>query len=57
MHIELNTGPPKTEYRGKVSDITGQGDVTNDVSNVSWYEILRRVKTKKAQNTVVHTSA
>ena len=30
--------------------------VTNGATNVLWYKILRKFKTKKGQNTVVHTS-
>ena len=33
-----------------------QGSVTNGVTDVVWHQILRRDKTKKGKNTVVHTS-
>ena len=32
-----------------------QGGVTNGVGNVLWHKILRKVKTRKGKNTVVHT--
>ena len=41
---------------GKGGDILVQGCVTNDAANVLRNKVFRRVKTKKGQNTVVHTS-
>ena len=41
--------------KGECGAIRLQGGITNGVTNVLWYKIIRRVETKKGQNTVVHT--
>ena len=56
MYIEFNTGTPDVVVKGVGGNIGVQLGVTNDVANMLWHKILRRVTTKKGQNTVVHTS-
>ena len=41
---------------GEGSAIGFQLVVTNGVTNLLWNKIIRRVQTKKGQNTVFHTS-
>ena len=55
MYIDFNTCPPDVVDQGKVSAIGVQGGVTNGVANVLYHKIMRRVKTKKDQNTELHT--
>ena len=56
VYIEFNTGPRDMVGNGEGGDIIVQGGVTNGVANVLWHNIIRRDKTKKCQNNVVHTS-
>ena len=55
MYIESKTPPFEIVDKGEGGAIRVQGDVTNSVNNVLWHKIIRRVKTKKGQNTEVQT--
>ena len=56
VYIEYKNPLPAMVDKGLDGDIRVKGVVTNGVANVLWSIILRRVQTKKVQNTVVHTS-
>ena len=56
VYIEFKTGSPDMLSNWEGGAIGVQGCVTNGVANVLLHKILRRVKTKNGQNTVVHTS-
>ena len=42
--------------KGESGAIGVQGSITNGVANVVWHKMYIRAKTKKVQNTVLHTS-
>ena len=56
MYIKFKTGPPYLFGKGEVIAVGVQVGVTDGVANVLWHKIPKKVKTKRAQTTVVHTS-
>ena len=56
VYIQLKTETPDMVGKGGGGAIGVKVCVTNGATNVLWYKILRKFKTKKGQNTIVHTS-
>ena len=56
MYIEFDPRTPDMVVKGEGGAIVLQVGVTNGVAYVLWHKIIRSVKPKKVQNTIVHTS-